>query len=108
MKEKNAHDIRHSAGDFINIGSGQELSIKAPAETVRSVVYEQELLNSKQSPDTVCRITWDTAKPKGTLRKRCDISRLSALGFTAKTALRDGIKKAYMDFHYHRNQFFIP
>jgi GDP-L-fucose synthase len=61
-------------------------------------VYEEELLNSKQSPDAVCRITWDTAKPNGTPRKLCDISRLSALGFTAKTVLRDGIKKAYIDF----------
>jgi GDP-L-fucose synthase len=63
-----------------------------------AVVYEQELLTGQQLPDAVCRITWDTAKPNGTPRKQCDISRLSALGFTAKTALRDGIKKAYMDF----------
>ncbi|MDR3343800.1 MAG: hypothetical protein LBT14_13675, partial [Treponema sp.] len=57
-----------------------------------AVVYEQELLTGQQLPDAVCRITWDTAKPNGTPRKLYDISRLSALGFTAKTALRDGIK----------------
>jgi GDP-L-fucose synthase len=98
MEHRDAQDLRNSAGDFINIGSGQELTIKKLAETVRAVVYEKELQSGNQSPDTVCRITWDTSKPNGTPRKRCDISRLSALGFSVKTALGEGIKKAYMDF----------
>jgi GDP-L-fucose synthase len=98
MEEKDAGDLRNSAGDFINIGSGQELTIKKLAETVRSVVYEQELLNSKQSPGMVCPIIWDTSKPNGTPRKLCDISRHSTLGFKPKTALWDGIKKAYADY----------
>jgi GDP-L-fucose synthase len=41
---------------------------------------------------------WDTSKPNGTPRKLSDISRLLALGFTAKTELSDGIKKVYTDF----------
>jgi GDP-L-fucose synthase len=98
MEEKGAQDLRNSAGDFINIGSGQELTIKELAETVRAVVYEQELLADKQSPDTVCRITWDSSKPNGTPRKLCDTSRLTALGIRAKTGLREGIKKAYADY----------
>jgi GDP-L-fucose synthase len=98
IDKKDAEDLRNSTGDFINIGSGQELTIKELAETVRAVVYEQELLDSKLSPDTVCPITWDTSKPNGTPRKLCDISRLSALGFRPKTALWDGIKKAYADY----------
>ncbi|GHU10763.1 GDP-L-fucose synthase [Spirochaetia bacterium] len=98
MENKDASDLRNSAGDFINIGSGQELTIRELAETVRNVIYEKELQTGKQSPDTVCHITWDTSKPNGTPRKLCDISRLSALGFTPKTKLREGIKKAYEDF----------
>jgi GDP-L-fucose synthase len=98
MQEKNAEDLRNSAGDFINIGSGQELSIRELAETVRAVVYEQELLSGGQSADEVCRITWDTSRPNGTPRKLCDISRLQALGFTARIGLREGIKMAYADY----------
>jgi GDP-L-fucose synthase len=90
MEHKDACDLRNGAGDFINIGSGKELTVKQLAETIRNVVYEKDA--------DVCRILWDTSKPNGTPRKLCDISRISALGFTAKTALRDGIKKAYKDF----------
>jgi GDP-L-fucose synthase len=98
MEQKDAKDLRHSAGDFINIGSGQELSIKQLAETVCTVVYEKELAGGNTSPDAVCHIIWDTTKPNGTPRKLCDISRLSALGFTPKTGLREGIEKVYIDF----------
>ncbi|GHV26505.1 GDP-L-fucose synthase [Spirochaetia bacterium] len=98
MEQKNAGDIHHSAGDFINIGSGQELTIKELAETVRSVVYAQELAMGNTSPDRVCHITWDSSKPNGTPRKLCDVSRLSTLGFTPKIGLCEGITKAYTDF----------
>jgi GDP-L-fucose synthase len=97
MEQKDACDLCNSAGDFINIGGGRELTIRQLAETVRSVVYEDELAKGV-SPENMCRIIWDTTKPNGTPRKLCDISRLSALGFIAKTVLRDGIKKAYIDF----------
>ena len=98
MENCNATDLRNEAGDFINVGSGKELTIKQLSETVRSVVYEKEILESGKSPDNVCRIIWDTTKPNGTPRKICDISRLTALGFTAKTELVDGIRIAYKDF----------
>jgi hypothetical protein len=80
MEHKNAQNLRNSAGDFINIGSGQELTIKELAETIRVVVYKQELLNCEKSPDTVCPITWDTSKPNSTPRKLCDTFRLTVLG----------------------------
>jgi GDP-L-fucose synthase len=98
METRNAVDFRNAAGDFINIGSGQELSIKQLAETVRAVIYEKELQASSRSPDAVCNIVWDVSKPNGTPRKLCDTSRLLALRFTPKTTLSDGIRKSYADF----------
>jgi GDP-L-fucose synthase len=97
MEHKDVCDLRNSAGDFINIGSGRELTIQQLAETVRRVVYEQEIVKGI-SPESVCRMIWNRTKPNGTPRKFCDISRLSVLGFTAKTVLQDGIKKTYIDF----------
>jgi GDP-L-fucose synthase len=96
MEQCNASDLRHEAGDFINVGSGKELTIKELAEMVRSVVYEDELAND--SPENVCRIVWNRTKPNGTPRKLCDTFRLRALGFTPKTELHEGIKAAYTDF----------
>jgi GDP-L-fucose synthase len=105
MENKDAQDLRNRAGDFINIGSGQELTIKELAHTICSVVYEQGPFFEKQSLETICRIIWDTSKPNGTPRKLCDISRLSALGFKAKTELREGIMKVYFDFlNRHKNR----
>ncbi|WP_162510973.1 NAD-dependent epimerase/dehydratase family protein, partial [Treponema endosymbiont of Eucomonympha sp.] len=98
MEHNNAQDLRNGAGDFINIGSGQEVTIKELAEIIRAIVYENEFKNCIQSPDMVCRITWDVSKPNGTPRKLCDISRLLSLGFTPSMTLNEGIKKSYMDF----------
>jgi GDP-L-fucose synthase len=98
METKDAVDLRNTTGDFINIGSGQELSIKQLAETVRAVIYEKKLQASDRSPDAVCGIVWDASKPNGTPRKLCDTSRLLALGFMPKTTLNDGIRKSYTDF----------
>ena len=41
------------------------------------------------------RIVFDASKPDGTPRKLLDVSRLEALGWKARTGLRDGIRKAY-------------
>ncbi|MEO0853126.1 MAG: GDP-L-fucose synthase, partial [Cyanobacteria bacterium J06648_11] len=43
-------------------------------------------------------LTFNTDKPDGTPRKLMDVSRLTALGWTAKTGLREGIALAYQDF----------
>ena len=91
MEEKNAADLRTPAGDFVNVGTGSECTIKELAETVRSVVYTD-------SPNRVCRVEWDASKPNGTPRKLCDISRLAALGWQAKVAVKEGVKIAYDDF----------
>jgi GDP-L-fucose synthase len=94
MEHKDAVDLRNEAGDFINIGTGIELSIKELAELVRRIIYEDV-------SDRHCHIEWDTTKPNGTPRKLLDVSRLEALGFIAKTLLEDGIRLVYRDYCAH-------
>lgn len=91
MEEKNATDLRTPTGDFVNVGSGKELTIKELAQTIEQAVYEDV-------PGRSCSVQWDTTKPNGTPRKLCSVDRLTSLGWTAKTALNIGIKKAYEDF----------
>ena len=43
-------------------------------------------------------IKWDTSRPNGTPRKLLDVSKATALGWTYKTELEDGIRLAYEDF----------
>jgi len=69
--------------DIINIGSGQEVSIRELATTIVEVVgYQGELV-------------FDTTKPDGTPRKLLDSSRLEALGWSAPTSLRNGLAATY-------------
>jgi len=91
MQNKNAGDLTNPAGDFVNVGSGKDLTIRELAEKIRDVVYEC-------LPDRICRIEWDTSKPNGTPQKLLDISRITALGFSPNTGLNKGIKIAYKDF----------
>ena len=71
---------------LINIGCGEDLTIRELTELVKSVVgFEGD-------------IVWDSSKPDGTPRKLLDVSRLTALGWRAKMPLRDGITLAYRDF----------
>ncbi|MBO4507228.1 MAG: GDP-L-fucose synthase [Spirochaetaceae bacterium] len=91
MENCHASDLRTPTGDFVNVGSGKELTIKELAETVRTIVYENV-------PGRKCEIHWDTSKPNGTPRKLCDITRLLKLGWKPKTELKDGIKISYQDF----------
>lgn len=90
MENKHADDVRTPTGDFVNVGSGKELTIKQLAETVRDIVYE--------GTNRACKINWDTTKPNGTPRKLSDITRLLSLGWKPATELRDGIKMSYADF----------
>ena len=76
----------YSAAEFINIGSGTDVTIKELAETVRDVVgFKGE-------------IEWDTTQPDGTPRKLMDNSRIRALGWEPKIALPEGIRSAYQWF----------
>jgi GDP-L-fucose synthase len=73
----------YDGDDPVNVGCGQDLTIRELAETVREVVgYDG-------------RIAFDTTRPDGTPRKLLDVSRLRALGFTPRIALPDGIRETY-------------
>jgi len=91
MQKHNAKDLSNSAGDFVNIGSGKDLTIKELAEKIRDIVYEG-------ISNRTCHIEWDSSKPNGTPQKLLDISRITNLGFSPKIGLTRGIELAYRDF----------
>ena len=69
--------------EIVNIGTGEDITIKELAETVAKIVgYEGTL-------------EWDATKPDGTPRKLLDVSRLHSLGFKHTVSLEEGIKKTY-------------
>ena len=70
-------------GPLVNIGCGQDVTIRELAETVMDVV------------GCKAKIVFDASKPDGTPRKLLDVGRLAALGWRASTPLRDGIARAY-------------
>jgi len=72
--------------DWINVGTGTDVTIRELTETVADVVSYRG------------KITWDATKPDGTPRKLMDVSRLSALGWRARIALRAGIEKTYASY----------
>ena len=63
----------------VNVGTGEDLTIRALAEMVREIVHPQGV------------IVQDTTKPDGSPRKLLDVSRLHGLGWRHRTALREGI-----------------
>jgi GDP-L-fucose synthase len=79
--------MRHySEEQFINVGSGGDVSIRELAEIVRRIV------------SFTGKIVWDTSKPDGTPRKLMDSSRLVALGWEPQVDLATGLRLAYEDF----------
>lgn len=72
--------------DWINVGTGTDVTIKELTETVAAVT------------GYAGRIHWDTTKPDGTPRKLMDVSRLAGLGWRARIALREGVAKTYACF----------
>ena len=77
---------------FINIGSGVEISIKDLVGLVSSITgYTGE-------------IYWNVDKPDGTPRKLLDVSRLGDLGWKSKIGLREGIMNVYKEYIHYENQ----
>lgn len=82
MENKDAKDV----GEFINIGSGTDMTIAEIANLIKETVgFEGKLV-------------YDKTKPDGTPLKLMDVSRINALGWKAKTNLKEGLKIAYNDF----------
>jgi GDP-L-fucose synthase len=78
--------------DIVNIGTGQDVSIRELAELMREVTgYHGDIVN-------------DASKPDGTPRKLLDVSRLHALGWQAKIPLRQGVEDTYRWFLDHRGE----
>lgn len=76
----------YNGAEAVNIGTGKEESIAELAHLVKNVVgYEGGIEN-------------DLSKPDGTPRKVLDVSKLTQMGWTAKTDLTEGLEKAYLDF----------
>ncbi len=77
----------------INVGSGQDCTIRELAETVKLVTdFEGEL-------------SFDASKPDGAPRKLMDVSRLNTLGWQASITLKDGLYDAYRWFLDHQDRF---
>ncbi len=76
----------YSEEQFINVGSGSEITIRELAQIVQEVT------------GFTGTVVWDTAKPDGTPRKLMDSGRLFALGWQPRIGLREGIALAYADF----------
>jgi GDP-L-fucose synthase len=73
----------------INVGTGEDLSIRELAGMIRDVVYPG------------VRLTFDTSRPDGPPRKLLDVSRLRGLGWAPAIGLREGIESTYRWFLDH-------
>jgi GDP-L-fucose synthase len=77
---------RYDSPEIINVGCGEDISIRELAELICDIVgFDGEL-------------AWDTTKPEGTPRKLLDVSKLRALGWKPLIPLRDGIVQTYQWF----------
>jgi len=74
----------------INVGTGEDLTIRELAETVRNVVYPS------------AELVFDTTKPDGMPQKLLDLTRLHALGWRHRIDLREGIEQSYQWFREHQ------
>jgi GDP-L-fucose synthase len=82
--------MRHYDEDgHVNVGTGEDLSIRELAETIRDVV----------APGA--RLTFDPSKPDGMPRKLLDVGRLHSLGWRHRIELRQGIEQTYRWFQEH-------
>ncbi|WP_217606090.1 GDP-L-fucose synthase [Chitinophaga sp. GbtcB8] len=78
--------LHYDGKELVNIGTGEDLTIRELAETVKEVIgFEGELV-------------FDTAMPDGTPRKLMDVAKLHSLGWQHSTGLKDGIEMAYADY----------
>ena len=78
--------LNYNDSEIVNIGTGQDVTIAELAVGIKNIVgFEGD-------------IYFNTDMPDGTPRKLLDVSKLSSLGWTYKTSLKEGIQKAYADY----------
>jgi GDP-L-fucose synthase len=77
---------RQDPPNLVNVGTGTDVTIRELTQIVAEVTGYRG------------RIAWDTSKPDGTPQKLLDVSRMSALGWRARIALREGIGATYASF----------
>ena len=94
MADASVYLMNNYDGDeIVNVGVGEDVSIKELAEIVKDTVgFEGEL-------------KFDTTKPDGTPRKLLDISKLNSTGWKAKINLKDGIKSTYQWFIENKDSY---
>jgi GDP-L-fucose synthase len=84
--------LRHyEDATHINVGTGEDLSIRALAELVREIVHPS------------AELVFDTSKPDGTPRKVLDVSKLRALGWAPSIGLEQGVRDTYAWFLAHQD-----
>lgn len=84
--DKKTYYNSHSGCSYINVGSGEEITIKNLAETIAEVIGFKG------------NIDFDPTKPDGSPRKLLDSKLINNLGFKSKTNLKDGLIKTYQEY----------
>ena len=81
---------RYDEAGHINVGTGEDVTIRELAEMVRRIVHPG------------AKIVWDSTKPDGTPRKLLDVTRLHNLAWRHRISLGEGIESTYQWFLHHR------
>lgn len=81
----------YNDSEHINVGSGEEVSIKELAELVQEIT------------DYAGKIVWDSSKPDGTPRKLMDSSKLFAMGWKPQIKFKEGVKRVYNEYIITKN-----
>ena len=74
---------KYDDGEIINVGTGEDVTIKELAETIVKVTGYQNYYQ------------WDASKPNGTPRKVLNVDKMKSLGWEPKMSLREGIESTY-------------
>jgi len=84
-----AYNPEYNEPEFLNVGTGSDISIKELAECIAATTGFEG------------KIQWDTGKPDGTPRKLLDVSRLSEMGWRASITLEEGVQKVINELPEH-------
>ncbi len=93
LSKENYNGCTEEMLSHLNVGTGQDVTIRELAETIQHVVGFQG------------QIVWDSNKPDGAPRKLMDNSKLKSMGWSPKTSLIDGLTNTYQWFIEHQSEF---